>query len=302
MTAPADGTARPAATSEATLRRLELRVLRKLDGLLHGDYLGLLPGPGTEHAEGRPYQPGDDVRRIDWNLTARTDAPHVRDSVADRELVTWLVVDGSASLDFGTARCEKRDLATAAVAAFGFLTARSGNRTGALLFGPAGYRVVPARQGRESVLALLHAMDQRPRAVTGETDLAGALARTAGLARRRGLVVVVSDFLDDADWGTPLRALARRHDVVAAHLVDPRELELPPVGVVTFADPETGARREVQTSDRRLRARFAAAAGEQQDRIVRTIRRSGAAPLPLSTDRDWLLDVARFADRRRRRR
>ena len=287
---------------EATLRKLELMVTHKLDGLLHGDYLGLVPGAGSELAEGRIYQPGDDVRRIDWNLTARSQAPHVRDTVADRELETWLVVDGSASLDFGTADCEKRDLATAAVAAFGFLTARSGNRIGAVLYDADGAHVVQPRGGREATLALLHRVDSRERADGGPAQLAGALHRVASLARRRGLVVVVSDLLDDGDWVTPLRALAARHDVVVAQVVDPREAELPPVGPVTFVDPETGGRVWAQTSDARVRARFAAAATRQRELIATTVRSTGSAHLVLSTDRDWLLDIVRFAAARKRRR
>jgi uncharacterized protein (DUF58 family) len=291
-----------AASREHALRSLELAVTRRLDGLLHGDHLGLVPGVGTEAADGRLYQPGDDVRRIDWNLTARTSVTHVRDAVADRELDTWLVVDGSASLDFGTARCEKRDLALAAVAAFGFLTCRSGNRLGALVYDGAGSTVLPPRTGRDAVLGLLHRLDRRPRATAGRASLADALHRVRPLAARRGLVVVVSDLLDDSDWARELRAVAYRHETVVAHVLDRRDVELPPVGLLTLVDPETGQRREVQTSDRRLRERFAAAAAEQQGAVTSAVRSAGAGHLALSTDRDWLLDVARFAGQRRRRR
>jgi uncharacterized protein (DUF58 family) len=293
-------TASAVAASEATLRRLELLVMRKLDGLLHGDYQGLLPGAGTEAGDGRLYQPGDDVRRIDWNLTARSMAPHVRDVIADRELQTLLVVDGSASLDFGTARCEKRDLALAASAAFGFLTSRAGNRLGAIVFDHSGTTVIPPRTGRDAVLAVLHRLDQRPRADEGGPDLASALRRARLSLRRQSLVVVISDLLDRADWTRPLRALSARHDVVVAHIGDPRERELPPVGLLMLVDPETGRRREVQTANPRLRERFAAAAAEQWAANARSVRAAGAAHLELSTDRDWLLDVVRFAALRKR--
>ena len=294
--------AKGVAGSETTLRSLELLVTHKLDGLLHGDHQGLFVGAGTEAGDGRLYQPGDDVRRIDWNLTARSNATHVRDTVADRELETWLVVDGSASLDFGTARCEKRDLALAAAAAFGFLTARSGNRLGTVVFDDTGTSVLPPRTGRDAVMAVLHRLDRRARAGEGRPPLAGALRQTRMLASRRGLVVVVSDLLDDGDWARELRALTLRHDVVVAHVCDPRDIDLPSVGLLTLVDPETGERREVQTASRRLRQRFAAAATAQREGAARAVKAAGATHLTLSTDRDWLLDIVRFAAARKRRR
>jgi uncharacterized protein (DUF58 family) len=288
--------------SEAALRQLDLLVNRKLDGLLHGDYQGLMRGPGSVAGDARLYQPGDDARRIDWSLSARTNTTQVRETIADRELETWLVVDGTASLDFGTARCEKRDLALAACAAFGFLTARAGNRVAAVCFDGTTTEVRPPRGGREAVLALLHHIDQRPRAAGATGSLVDALQRTSRVARRRGLVVVVSDLLDASDWARELRALTTRHEVVVAQVCDPREAELPPVGLLTLVDPETGRRREVQTNSRKLRARFAEAAARQRATLTRTVRASGAGHLVLSTDRDWLLDVARFVVARRRRR
>ena len=290
------------AGTEGTLRRLELLVTRKLDGLLHGDHQGLVPGAGTEAGEGRLYQPGDDVRRIDWNLTARTAVTHVRDTVAERELETWIVVDGSASLDFGTASCEKRDLARAATAAFGFLTCRDGNRIGSVVFDDTGTSVVPPRTGRDAVLSLLHRLDRRPRADAGAPPLAHALRQVRHAARRRGVVVVVTDLLDTGLWPRELRALGARHDVVVAHVVDPRESDLPPVGVLALIDPETGRRHEVHTGSRRFRERYAAAAASQREEASRAVRAAGAAYLPLSTDREWLLDVVRFVAARRRRR
>jgi uncharacterized protein (DUF58 family) len=281
---------------------LDLLVNRKLDGLLNGDYQGFLRGPGSDAGDARVYQPGDDSRRIDWNLTARTNTAHVRDTIADRELETWLVVDGTASLDFGTAHCEKRDLALAAAAAFGFLTARAGNRVAAVCFDGTTTDVRPPRSGREAVLALLHQIEQRPRSQEAAGTLADALQKTGRLARKRGLVVVISDLLDRSDWARQLRLLTARHEVIVAQIRDPREAELPPVGLLTLVDPETGRRQEVQTNSRKLRERFAAAATAQQAGLDGAVRAAGAGHLILSTDRDWLLDVARFTLARRRRR
>lgn len=284
------------------LAQLELLVTRKLDGLLQGDHQGLVPGGGTEPADGRPYEPGDDVRRMDWNLTARSGAPHVRTTVADRELECWLVVDTSASLDFGTAACEKRDLALAAAAAFGLLTARDGNRVGALLFGPSGATVSPPRAGRAAVLALLRRLERLPRAGEGTVALADALRRMRLVARRRGLVVVITDLMDTGSWERELRALGARHDVVVVHVGDPREQAMPAVGLLTLVDPETGRRVEVQSDSAKLRQRFEAAARERHAEVARAVLCAGAAHLELSTDRDWLLDVVRFVAGRRRRR
>jgi uncharacterized protein (DUF58 family) len=290
---------------ESTLRRLELDVFRRLDGLLQGDHLGLVPAPGTEAGESREYQVGDDVRRMDWAVTARTMVPHVRDTIADRELETWIVVDRSASLDFGTAKFEKRDLALAMVAAVGFLTSRSGNRVGALVLGNDRTFFVPARAGREAMLALLHQVDSVPRPDVARPpagDLRAALRTTAKLARRRGLIVVVSDFLTSAEWQPALRALAVRHDVLAVEILDPREIELPPVGLVTLVDTETGRRVEVQTASEKVRARFAEAATRQREAIASDIRGAGAEHVVLRTDRDWLLDLAKYVSARKRRR
>jgi uncharacterized protein (DUF58 family) len=294
-----------AADAERVLRRLELTVVRRLDGLLQGDHLGLLPGPGSEPASARPYRPGeDDVRRMDWGVTARTTEPHVRDLVADRELETVALVDLSASMDFGTARTEKRDLAVAAVAAVGFLAAGAGNRLGAHLLRPGGIRRLPARTGRPALLGLLRALLTEPR--TGPDDppvptLAEAVAALDRRHRRRGLRVLVSDFLDGSDWEPPVRRLAGRHQVLAVEIVDPRELELPDVGLLTLVDPETGRRREVWTGRRGLRSRYAAEAAAQRLAVRTALRRAGADHLVLRTDRDWVRDIARLAILQRRR-
>lgn len=287
------------------LRRLELDVTRRLDGLLTGDYLAVSAGPGTEQAGARLYEPGDDARRMDWSLTARTLSPHVRTTEADREMETWAVADRSASLDFGTADCEKRELVLAAVAAFGFLTARHGNRLGVLVAGGDRLTRVPARSGRVGLLAALAALYDTPRPQRGpspDSHLAAALTALEATQRRRGQVVVVSDFLDGSDWAASMRRLALRHQVVAAVITDPRELRLPAVGILGVIDPETGRRLHVQTDSAALRSRYEAAAAARHEQIRRTIVETGAEYLHLSTDRDWLRDVARFVGSRSARR
>jgi uncharacterized protein (DUF58 family) len=288
------GVLQDAARAEPVLGKLHLLVTRKLDGLLQGDYLGLLPGPGTEPGESREYRAGDDVRRMDWPVTARTTVPHVRQTVADRELETWLAVDLSASLDFGTARQRKCDLALAAVAAVTHLTVRGGNRIGAVIGTGTELVRLPARTGHKEAQGLVQAVAKvgiRP----GRSDL-GALVDTLNRPpRRRGLAVVISDFMvPPADWERPLRKLGVRHDVLAVEVLDPRELELGDSGVMEFVDPETGRLHEVHTGDAKLRQRYAAAAAAQRSAIARAIRGAGAAHLRLRTDRDWLLDIVRF--------
>ncbi len=286
--------------NETNLRQLELAVTRKLDGLLQGEYQTPLYGPGSERGEGHPYQPGDDARRIDWNLSARMNEIYIRDTLADRELETWLVVDTSASLDFGTSRWEKRDLALTAAAAFGLLGTRTGNRIASVIFDGDGVRIVPPRGGRKAVMQLLRRLDQRPAATQSVASLADALRTTRAAARRRGRVVVVSDLIDEGDWALQLRGLAARHDVIVAQISDPREWALPATGLLTLVDPESGRRLEVQTSDRRLRERFAEVAAQRRSEVELAIRGSGARHLSLSTDRDWMLDLVRFAQTSRR--
>jgi uncharacterized protein (DUF58 family) len=276
-------------------------VSHKLDGLLHGEYQGLVPGHGSELGETRLYQAGDDVRRIDWNVTARLQDPHVRDTIADRELETWVVADLGASMDFGTAWCEKRDLAVSAAAAVGFLTNRTGNRFGLITLQPSGIDVVPAKGGRTHLMSTLHRLTTTPRAQEGEVDLSEALARTAAIARRRGLCVVVSDFLGDPQrWVPALRRVTTRHETIAVEVLDPRELELPDVGVLALVDPATGRTSDVRTS-KKLRDRYASAAAQQRATIEQGIRQAGADHLILRTDQDWLLDIVRFVASRRER-
>lgn len=285
---------------DAALATLELTVRRRLDGLLQGNHLGLVPGPGTEPGDARPYHPGDDVRRMDWSVTARTTEPHIRQTVADRELETWLVADLSASLDFGTTGCEKRDLVVAAAAAVGHLTRGGGNRIGAVVATGAELTRIPARGGRPHLQHLLRTLAATPRSGPGERgDLAVALEQLRRPPRRRGLAVVVSDFIGSLDWERSMRALSARHDLLAIEVLDPRDLELPAVGMVTLVDPETGRTKEVSTT-RELRAAFAGAAATHREQVAVALRRSGAAHLVLRTDRDWVADVMRFVISRKR--
>jgi len=287
--------------SDVVLRRLELTVRRRLDGLLQGNHLGLVPGPGSEAGESRVYHPGDDVRRMDWPVTARTTVAHVRETIADRELEAWIVVDLSPSLDFGTAACEKRDLAVAGLSAVVYLTTHGGNRVGALV--TTGQQVIriPARAGRVAADRLIRTVIETPRAEQGRRgDLASTLEMLRRPPRRRGLVVVVSDFLGEATWERPLRALAARHEALAIEVLDPRELSLPDVGLLTLVDPETGRVIEVQTGKKELRERFAAAATEQRADVAAGLRRCAAGHLQLRTDRDWLMDIVRYVGARRR--
>ncbi len=293
----------------SVLRRLELDVSRRLDGLLHGDHRGLVPGHGSEPGEARRYHPGDDVRQMDWNVTARTGNAHIRATIADRELETWLIVDRSASLEFGTADMTKADLALNGAAAVGLLTTRGGNRLGAIISGPDGVVTVPARQGRRHVLGVL-AQIIRYRTVDGPsapeaapTDLGATLRRAGSVLRRRGLVVVVSDFLDDIEgWSHTLGALNIRNEVLCIEVVDPRESELPAVGVIALMDAETGRVREVNTNQRSVRERFAAAAENQRREIHAAIIGSGSQHLRLSTDEDWLAKIAGHVSSQKRRR
>jgi uncharacterized protein (DUF58 family) len=286
---------------EHGLRLLELDVRRRLDGLLQGNHLGLVPGPGSEPGEARTYQPGDDVRRMDWAVTARTTVPHIRETVADRELETWLVVDLSGSLFFGTAACEKRDLVIAATAAVAHLTGGGGNRLGAVIATGEKTIRVPARGGLAHARGLVRKIAETPRAPEGvRGDLTDAIEQLRRPPRRRGLAVVLSDFLGDVEWQRPLRALSARHDLLAIEVLDPRDVDLPEVGTVVLADPESGRQREVHASAL-LRKEFAAAAAEHRTAVAAAVRRAGGGHLVLRTDSDWIADTVRFVVARKRR-
>ncbi len=289
----------PASVAEV-LRSLEFAINRRLDGQLHGQHQGITPGHGSEPGESRSYQPGDDVRRIDWNVTARTRELHVRDQIADRDLEAWLVVDVSAAMHFGTKHSTKAQIALAAAATVGFLTARNQNRLGSVLVAGPHVRITPPRLGRDNVRAILRAVADSPDTEgLGRGDLPEALNRVGALSKRRGFVCVISDFAGTS-WSSPISALAMRHDVLAISVVGPREFDVQPIGLVTFADPSTGSTREMMvTAD--VQRRFSDLAAVRREERERTARSSGSDWLELSTDGDWLSEIAAHVRRRRLR-
>jgi uncharacterized protein (DUF58 family) len=294
----------PGPLPDALLRALEVSIGRRIGGLLAGDYRSTLHGDGTELAQVRPYMLGDDVRRIDWSVTARTGEPHVRVQLAERVLVTWLVLDTSPSMQFGTADRRKADVAEGVAIAVGHVATRRGNRLGLVTFGDAQPRTLPPRQGRMGLIGLLNALrdeggdaDRR----VGATSLGEALRRTGAIARQRAVIVVVSDFRGPADWRRPLLELAGRHEVVAVEIRDPREQELPNAGVLWLVDPETGRQVRADTRSERLRSRFAAAAAEERAQLARTLATAGARHVVLTTAGDWLRSLAVFLRRGNRR-
>jgi uncharacterized protein (DUF58 family) len=286
---------------EGLLKALELTIARRVDGLLAGDHRSSLLGRGTELAQVRPYVPGDDVRLIDWNVTARTTEPHVRVHLAERVLVTWIVLDLSPSMAFGTATRRKADVALGVTLAIGHAATVRGNRVGLVGFGGATERVLPPTQGRAGLVGLLLALRDgyEPDGITG-MPLSDALTRVAGAARQRALVVVVSDFRGPRDWRRPLLRLAGRHQVVAIEVRDPREQALEPAGTLWLVDPESGHELQVDTNDGKLRERFAEAAAAERRAVAREFTSAGVAHMALSTDGDWLRELAVFLRRKRR--
>jgi uncharacterized protein (DUF58 family) len=288
---------------EALLRALDLNIGRRVEGLLAGDYRSVLLGQGSELALIRPYAPGDDVRRIDWNVTARTNEPHVRVDLAERVLVTWLVLDVSPSMEFGTADRRKTDVAEGVAMAIGHLATRRGNRLGVVTFGDGEPKALPPKQGRMGLTGLLTALERRAaQREAGATSLGEGITRVAALARQRSLVVLVSDLRGPSDWRKPLLELASRHDVLAVEIRDPREQELPNVGPLWLVDPETGRQLRVDTRSPRLRARFADAASAERARIADLLASVGVRHVVLSTQGDWLRLLAVFLRRSRGRR
>ena len=245
----------------------------------------------------RPYEPGDDVRRIEWNVTARTSLPHVRVELAERVLVTWLVLDASASMAFGTADRRKADVAEGVAVAVGYAATRRGNRLGTIAFGSEP-QVERPRQGRRALLETLRLLRELP--PSGGGSLRDALELTDRVATQRALVIVVSDFRGPIDWRAPLLRLAGRHTVLAIEVRDPREQELADVGELRLVDPETGRQLRVDTSDRRLRERFSVAAAEERRTLQASLATAGVGHVALTTDGDWLRPLAAFLRRGKR--
>jgi uncharacterized protein (DUF58 family) len=290
----------PGPMPDALLRALELTIGRRVEGLLAGEHRSRLLGRGTELAQVRPYVPGDDVRLIDWNVTARTTQPHVRVHLAERVLITWIALDLSPSMAFGTADRRKADVAVGATVALAHAATVRGNRAGLVGFGHGEIAVHPPRQGRAGLLAVLSALNRDPADAVPGPPLALMLRRLSGIARRDSLVVIVSDFRGPLDWHRPLLELAGRHDLLAVEIRDPREQELSPVGELWLIDAESGRKLRVDTNDERLRERFAAAAAAERAAVARTVASCGAAHVVLTTEGDWLRTLAAFLRRRRR--
>ena len=284
---------------EGLLKALDVSIARRMEGLLAGDFRSNLLGTGSELAMVRPYTPGDDVRRIDWNVTARTNEPHVRVDLAERVLVTWLVLDTSLSMQFGTADRRKADVAEGVAIAIGHLATRRGNRLGIVTFGDSAPRTVPPKQGRVGLVGLLAALRREPEGGAGTTTLGEGIVRAGSMTRQRSLVVVVSDFRGPQDWRRPLLELASRHDVVAVEIRDPREQELSNAGLLWLVDPETGRQLRVDTRSRRLRERFAVAAQAERAQVARNFTSVGVRHVVLTTSGDWLRPLVVFLRRSR---
>lgn len=271
------------------LRAVELDVRRRIDGLLAGDFRASLPGAGTELDVVRPYVVGDDVREIDWNATARTGEPHVRVRVAERMLTTWLIIDVSASMSFGTAERRKADVAEGVAIAVGHLATRRGGRLGVMTFGSDSPALLPPTHGKLGLLRLLQKLREGTAFDGGSgRDLDDALRRAVGVMHARSAAFVVSDFIGPSTWHRSLLQLTGRHDVVAVEISDPREQELVDVGDVYMVDSETGSQVRVDTADAELRGRFAELARLEREEVARSIRRTRASHVVLSTAGGWL--------------
>jgi uncharacterized protein (DUF58 family) len=289
---------------ERILQRLDWQVVRKLDGLLQGDYRSLFRGNGIDLADLREYQPGDDVRSIDWNVTARMDTPYVREYHEDREISGWFLLDLSPSVEFGSPSADrlKRNVLIDFTATLARLLTRRGNRVGAMLYGNGIERTIPAASGQLQVLRLIDGLLRRPAQTRAPfTDLGPLLDGAASGIRRRSLVFVISDFICAPGWERPLDRLNRRHEVIAVRLVDPAELHLPDVGPMILEDAETGEQLYVDTADRGFRERFAEAAARREGAIAGAFKRAGVDALSLSTDEDVLGAILRMATLRRAR-
>jgi uncharacterized protein (DUF58 family) len=287
---------------EHILRRLDWTVLRRLDGLLQGDYRTLFRGFGLDLADLREYQLTDDARHIDWNVTARMQTPHVREHNEDREITAWFMLDLSPSVDFGSSAVKKRQVLIEFTALLARLLTRSGNRVGALFYGGEVDTVIPARGGRRHVLHILNALLARPEMKRARaTDLGEFLHAGFDIVRRRSLVFVISDFISTPGWEEPLSLLSRRHELLAVRLFDPLEMQLPDLGLIPLQDAETGEQLWVDTHDPKFRRRFAQAAEAREHELRATLQRAGVDALELSTADDIAESILRFSRLRKQR-
>jgi uncharacterized protein (DUF58 family) len=289
-----------AADAESLLKRLDWHVVRRLDGILQGDYRSLFAGHGFDLAEVREYQPEDDIRYMDWNVTARMGEPFVRQYIEDREITAWLLLDLSPSVDFGTANSRKSDLVIDFAGVIARLLTRHGNKVGAMMFSSAVDEVVPARGGQQQTLRIIHQLvrPDRPDA-KGVTDLQSILDRAGQTLQRRSLVFIVSDFIADDAWDAPLARLAQRHEVLAVWVSDPREEDIPAIGPLFLEDAETGQQVYVDTRDPAFQKRFGELVIERRQKVERTFARHGIDSLRLSTDGSLVQEIARFAHLRK---
>jgi len=294
-----------AATPERILLRLDWNVIRRLDGLLQGDYRTLFYGFGVDFADLREYQPQDDIRYIDWNVTARMDTPYVRQYVEDREINAWFLLDLSPSVDFGAVQTQndKRTMLVDFVTVLARLLTRHGNRIGAMMFGDKIQHTIPARGGRLQVLRLINDLLKQPRLARAPlTNLKVLLEGALNSIKRRSLIFIISDFISEPGWEKPLSLLNQRHEVLAIRLWDPREVELPDVGMVVMEDSETGEQLFVDTHDPKFRKRFFEVAKQREDALNQAFKRAGVDALSLSTDEDLVRAIVRFAKQRKQRR
>lgn len=291
-----------AQTPERVLQRLEWKVIRRLDGALQGDYRSLFYGYGVDFADLREYQPGDDIRYIDWNVTARMDSPYVRQYTEDREITAWFLLDLSPSMDFGTKDNLKRSMLIDFVGTVSRLLTRHGNRVGAILYGSQDDRVIPARGGRIQVLRLINELMNEPQITKAPfTELSGLLKSGLHGIKRRSLVFVLSDFISAPGWERFLSLLNQRHDVVTIRLWDPREVKLPDVGPVIMEDSETGERLYVDTHDKKFRKKFQEAVQRREAALGEAFKKAGVDAMSLATDEDLVKAVVRFAALRQKR-
>jgi uncharacterized protein (DUF58 family) len=292
-----------ASTPERILQRLDWQVIRRLDGQLQGDYRSLFYGYGVDFADLREYQPQDDVRYIDWNVTARMNTPYVRQYVEDREITAWFLLDLSPSVDFGTVQSQKRTVLVDFVATLARLLTRHGNRVGALFYGSRIERTIPARGGRNQVLLLINELLKQPRLPHAPfTNLTPLLEGGLNAIKKRSLVFIISDFICTPGWERTLNLLNRRHEVLAIRLWDPREAELPDIGPVIMEDSETGEQLYVDTHDKGFRRRFAEAARRREADLGQAFKHAGVDMLSLSTEDDLVRALVRFATLRQGRR
>jgi uncharacterized protein (DUF58 family) len=296
-------TPRSASTPERILQRLDWHVIRRLDGQLQGDYRTLFYGYGVDFADLREYQPEDDVRYIDWNVTARMNTPYVRQYVEDREITAWFLLDLSPSVDFGTLQSLKRTVLIDFVATLARLLTRHGNRVGAVFYGSRVERTIPARGGRMQVLRLVNDLLKQPRLPKAPfTNLTPLLEAGLHAIKRRSLIFIISDFISAPGWERPLNVLSQRHEVLAVRLWDPREVELPDIGPIIMEDAETGEQLYVDTHDKTFRWRFQEAAQRREAALSESFKRAGVDGLSLSTEEDLVRAIVRFARLRQQRR